>query len=69
MPATLEHPFAQPLGEGEQVLEIKPDPSTAALNVHDIVEQFEVDTATGKLRKLTEAAPPGRESEGEEWNS
>ena len=62
MSATLEHPFAQPLGEGEQVLEIKPDPSTAALDVHEIVEEFAVDTATGKLRKLTEAGPLGRES-------
>jgi len=35
-------------------------PNIAALDVHEIVEQFAVDTATGK--KLTEAGPLGRES-------
>ena len=52
MPATLQHPFAQPLGKGEQVFEIKPDASTAELDVHEIVEQFAVNTATGKLFAL-----------------
>ena len=40
----------------------QPDPGVAALDVHEIVEQFAVDTATGKLQKLTEAGPLGRES-------
>ena len=62
MPETLEHPYAHSSEEGEQILEIDADPAVAALDAHEVVEQYAVDTTTGKLRKLTRAGPQAGES-------
>jgi hypothetical protein len=52
MPETLAHPYAHPLEEGEQILEIDPDPGVSALNAHEVLEQYAVDSATGKLQNI-----------------
>ena len=62
MSENLEHPFAQPLDEDQQVFEIASDPIVTSLDLHELVEQYTVDTSTGKLRKLAEARPPAAES-------